>query len=283
MSERRHAKYYNNSVFLKEAEKLTRRHRDYFLTQQILSQTDIDRMRDVELVCELLASILAGGPIHKKQAVDKAVGNTSTHASSLNKAIDEFSATQRAVKQMFPELRTTRFKNSAEFYSLFMVVWDLHQHKMLLNDRRRNQVAMKLLQRFSGGVDEVREQQRKAVGARPDQRIYADYLLLVQQSTDAITPRKRRGEMIQHLLGGLFERKDDRRIFSPEQRRLLWNSDEKKKCSLCGEVLDWTNFQVDHIKAYSKGGKTDLANAALACVPCNASKGAGRGKKRKTA
>ncbi len=276
-SEKRHAKFYTSS-FLKEAERLARKGHDYYTTQQILSSGDLDRMRDVELVCELLASILAGGPIHKKQAVDKAVGNTTTHAASLKKAIVEYSATLHAMKQMFPELRTTRFRNSAEFYSLFMVVWGLQQHKLLLNDRRRNQVAMKLLQKFSGGVDEVREQQRKALGARPDQRIFADYLLLVQQSTDAITPRKRRGEMIQHLLDGLFERKDEKRIFSPEQRRLLWNSEEKKTCALCDEALDWTNFQVDHIKAYSKGGKTELTNAALTCASCNASKGAGRKK-----
>ena len=277
-SERRHAKFYT-SPFLRDAEKLARKNRDFFTSQQILSQGDIDRMRDVELVSELLASILAGGLIHKKQAVDKAVGNTATHAGSLNKAIVDFSATLNAVKQMFPELRTTRFKNSAEFYSLFMVVWTLHQQKMLLNDRRRNQVAMKLLQRFSGGVDEVRERQRKADGARPDQRIFADYLMLVQQSTDSLAPRKRRGEIIQQLLEGLFERKDERRIFSGEQRRLLWNSDEKKKCSQCDEVLDWINFQVDHIKAYSRGGRTDLSNAALICASCNPSKGAGRGKK----
>lgn len=274
-SERRHAKFYTSS-FLKEAERLARRARDYFTDQQILSAGDLDRMRDVELVCELLASILVGGPIHKKQAVDKAVGNTATHAASLKKAITEFSATLNALKLMFPELRTTRFRNSAEFYSLFMVVWELNQQKLLLNDRRRNQVAMKLLQRFSGGVDEVREQQKNAQGARQDQRIFADYLLLVQQSTDAVTPRKRRGEMIHHLLDGLFERKDEKRIFSAEQRRLLWNSEDKKKCALCDEQLDWTNFQVDHIKAYSKGGKTELSNAALTCGPCNASKGAGR-------
>jgi len=79
----------------------------------------------------------------------------------------------------------------------------------------------------------------------------------------------------------LFERKDERRIFSEEQRRLLWNSEEKKKCTLCDEALDWTNFQVDHIKAYSRGGKTELSNAALTCASCNASKGAGRDAKPK--
>lgn len=281
-SEKRHARFYT-STFLKEAERLARRHRGFLADQQIISKTDVDRMRDVELVSELMASIVAGGPIHKKQAVDKAVGNTSTPASALRKSIDDFAATLRAIRRMFPELKHTRFKNSAEFYSLFMVVWQMHQEKLLLNDRRRNAVAMRLLKQFSDGVDAVREQQRKAQGAKPNQRLYADYLLLVQQSTDNIAPRKRRAEMIRQLLGGLFENKDERRIFSPEQRRILWNSEDKKKCSMCGDPLDWTNFQVDHLKPHSRGGKTELSNAALACVRCNASKGARRRAKRRVA
>jgi 5-methylcytosine-specific restriction endonuclease McrA len=52
---------------------------------------------------------------------------------------------------------------------------------------------------------------------------------------------------------------------------------------LCAETLDWTNFQIDHIKAHSRGGKTDLRNAALTCVTCNASKGARRRARRKSA
>jgi 5-methylcytosine-specific restriction endonuclease McrA len=37
---------------------------------------------------------------------------------------------------------------------------------------------------------------------------------------------------------------------------------------------------VDHIKAYSRGGRTELSNAALTCGPCNASKGAGSNRSR---
>jgi 5-methylcytosine-specific restriction endonuclease McrA len=30
---------------------------------------------------------------------------------------------------------------------------------------------------------------------------------------------------------------------------------------------------VDHVKAHSRGGRTDSKNAAVLCKPCNASKG----------
>ena len=80
-------------------------------------------MKDFELVSELLASLIAGGPIHKKQAVDRAVGNTALNVRTLHKAIDEFSATLRALKQIFPDLRLTRFRNVSDCYTLFLITW----------------------------------------------------------------------------------------------------------------------------------------------------------------
>lgn len=47
-SEKRHAKFYT-SPFLKEAEKLARRNQEFFMKQQIVSQSGIDRMKDIEL------------------------------------------------------------------------------------------------------------------------------------------------------------------------------------------------------------------------------------------
>lgn len=279
-SERRHARYYT-SPFLREAEKLSRRLRRYMTSQRIVSPTHIDRMKDVELLSELLASIVAGGPIHKKQAIDRAVGNQTINAHTLKKAVRELVATMTAIRRLFPNLRNTRFHNMAEFYTLFMVVWDLQQQKLVLTDRRRNEVAARLIEGFSNGVDLVREQQRKTEGAKPHQRLFAEYLLMVQAATDNLSQRKGRAAIIRGLLGGLFEKKDDRRIFSPEQRRLLWNSEEKKRCSQCNQPLDWSNFQVDHIKAHCLGGKTDLPNAALICKSCNCAKGARRRAKRK--
>ncbi|MBI2837821.1 MAG: DUF262 domain-containing protein [Acidobacteria bacterium] len=274
-SEKRHAKYFK-SAFLRSADVLTRRFRAYFRKQQIVTKTQIIRMKDVELVSEILASISAGGPIHKKAAIDRAVGNQSVNAHTLRRAMTEFRSVAHSLRRMFPELHTTRFRNRAEFYSLFMLLWELDQQHLVLTDGRRNQAASRLLARLSSGVDEVREMQKRAKGAKPEHRLYADYLLSVQQSTDNLAQRKRRAEILRGVLGGLFERKDDRRLFSPEQRRLLWNSDEKKCCRYCGATLDWTNFQVDHIRAHSRGGKTELKNAALTCVRCNTSKGAHR-------
>ncbi len=279
-SERRHAKYYT-SPFLMQAQRLAAKQAAFFINQQILGKTQIGRMKDVELVSELLASLLAGGPINRKQAVDRAVGNQALHAKTLGKVVNEATAVFRLIARMFPDLRSTRFSNSSEFYTLFLIVWELRQQHMILTDRRRNRQAMELLRSFSDGVDRVRELQKRAKGARPEERMFANYLLQVQQQTDDLTHRKNRADMVRQLFKGLFARKDAQRIFSAEQRRLLWNTDDKKTCSQCGELLNWNNFQVDHIKPYSRGGRTRLSNAALICRHCNASKGAGRKNRRR--
>jgi 5-methylcytosine-specific restriction endonuclease McrA len=277
-SERRHARFYK-SPLLREAERLARRYRSYFQRHRVMSSAQIDRMKDVELVSELLSSILAGGPIQGKAAVDKAVGNQQINGNTLRKTIDELKATVSTVTRMFPELRSTRFHNLSEFYTLFLVIWEMRKQNLVLRDKKRNRVAQQLLIGFSNGVDRVQLLLRQAKAPKGEDRPYTDYLLSVQRGTDQLANRRRRAELVRNLFGGLFAGKDDQRIFSPEQRRLLWNSEEKKACKGCGEALDWTNFEMDHVKAHALGGKTALGNAALLCKRCNVRKGAGRGAK----
>lgn len=41
----------------------------------------------------------------------------------------------------------------------------------------------------------------------------------------------------------------------------------------CSKKLTWHDFTIDHIKPWSKGGKTALENAALMCQEHNSGKG----------
>jgi Protein of unknown function DUF262/HNH endonuclease len=281
-SEKRHARFYT-SPFLKEAQRLARGLQRSFRTQRILSPNQIARMKDVELISELIASVNVGGPIDRKVAVDRAVGNEALKRQTLAKVSKEVLSTFKAVKKVFPDLRSTRFRNSSEFYSLFMVFWECRHNKLVLTDRKRNKAANALLVGYSNGVDHVRELQKGLRKVPREYQEYANYLLSVQQSTDKLNQRQRRAEILRGLFSGLFEKKDEHRGFSPEQRRLLWNSDEKKRCRDCRSVLDWANFQIDHVKPHSLGGKTVLKNAEIVCRSRNARKGARRGPKRRAA
>jgi hypothetical protein len=83
------------------------------------------------------------------------------------------------------------------------------------------------------------------------------------------------------LLRKLFEAvpdvelKDDQRLFTHEQRLAIYRRDGgicriAMKCH--GEKCDWDNWCADHIKPWSKGGKTTVVNGQVGCLPCNAAK-----------
>jgi 5-methylcytosine-specific restriction endonuclease McrA len=122
-------------------------------------------------------------------------------------------------------------------------------------------------------VDEVREKQRKAIGVKPEQEIYREYLLTVSQMTDDVNQRRRREAILRGILESLFARKDSQRGFTSEQRRILWNTTASRKCQQCGRVLNWDDFTIDHVDPHSKGGRSRLENSALMCRGCNSSKG----------
>ena len=270
--EKRNAKFYQ-SPFLKAANGLVVKFRRYLLSEHILSQTQLDRMKGTELFSELLMSIHQGGIINKKTALDRAIGNQAINLNTLGRLKRECIAAINTIRKIFPDLKTTRFRNSADFYSLFMITWDMRQRHLVVSDKKRNRTAFLLLKALSNGVDELRDQLRRAKPAKPGQRLYSDYLLTVQGDTDSSANRERRAELLRNLLLSLFEPKDGKRAFSPEQRRLLWNTDDKKICKKCAKPLTWDNFTVDHILAHSKGGLTTLRNAQLLCQPCNSKKG----------
>lgn len=270
--EKRHARFYD-SPFLKAAERLVTRFEKYMRLHRILSQAQIDRMKGVELFSELLMSVQQGGPINKKISLDRAIGNDGVNGNTLHRLVKEVTSTMRIMKRLFPELRETRFRNTAEFYSLFLLVWEMNREKFIFTDRKRNAMASSVLRKLSTEVDRLREQLRKARPGKTQQRIYQEYLLTVQGDTDSSANRERRRQILKGLLWTLFERKDEKRTFSIEQRRILWNTDQQALCPKCKKPITWADVSVDHIRAHARGGKTSLGNAQLMHRRCNSSKG----------
>lgn len=271
--EKRHARFYT-SPFLKEAERLVTRYQKYLAETKILSPGQIERMKGTELFAELLMSLHNAGPINKKTSLDRAIGSEAVNGNTLARLVREFVRTMNLVKRLFPDLRQIRMRNSVEFYSLFLIVWELDQEKFVLTETRRNKIAFELLRGLSTGVDGLREQLRRAKPAKASQRVFADYLLTVQGDTDSSATRERRREILRGLLRSVFDRKDAQRTFSLEQRRVIWHNDEKRVCTRCGRPVTWADFSVDHVKAWSRGGATSLRNANLLHRRCNSSKGA---------
>lgn len=61
------------------------------------------------------------------------------------------------------------------------------------------------------------------------------------------------------------------RVFKSTDIRVKFESQDCK-CNYCGTALDFSNIEADHIKPYSKGGKSNFANLQILCTSCNREK-----------
>ena len=269
--EKRHARYYS-SEFLKMASKLANKFEWFFQHHEILSTGQISRMKHVELICELMLSLVQGDVLNKKTALDRVMGSRDFDGRQLGKATRLTTTTLNRIGKMFPQLRTTRLGQVTDFYSLAVLIGKFEQEGLILTDRKRNRLAWDLLSSFSIKVDEVRELQRKARSIPEGYDLYRDYLLTVSQMTDDVAQRRKRELILRGILESVFAHKDEQRGFTPEQRRIIWNQLSERKCK-CGHKLTWEDFTIDHIDPHSRGGRSRLDNAALMCQSCNSRKG----------
>jgi len=271
-AEKQHAAYYETE-FLKKASQLARQYTEYFKSHGIVGASQISRMKHVELICEMMVSAYHEDVINKKAAVEKIMDSKSISGYQLDKVVRKTKSCLNKLKKMFPRLKQTRFSKLSDFYSLAVLVQKFEREGLILTDRKRNRLAEDILVAFSTGVDQVSQLQRQARGAAPHQEMFREYLLTVREGTDEINHRRKREQILRRVLETIFENKDSARLFSPEQRRILWNTTEARKCVTCRKTLTWEDFTIDHINPHSKGGRTALDNAALMCRKHNSAKG----------
>ena len=205
--EKRNAKYYN-SPFLKEAARLAKRFERYFLENKIFSPGHLSRMKHIEFMCELMLSLSPGDVLNKKTALDRVMDVKSFDGRQLRKASRMATTASESYSAMFPRFKTTRFRQVTDFYTLAVLIGKFEQEGLILTDRRRNGIAWAMLQTYSSKVDEVRELQRKAKGARADQELYREYLLTVSQMTDDVAQRRKREQDSARDYWQPFRRKD---------------------------------------------------------------------------
>jgi len=161
----------------------------------------------------------------------------------------------------------------SDFYSLSVLIQKFEREKLILTNKKHNKLAWELLVALSTGVDKVRIKIKDAEGIKPGEEQFRDYHSTVQSGTDEINQRRRRELILRGLLVTLFKKKDEDRLFTPEQRRIMWNTSGERKCAKCHKKLTWEDFTVDHINPHSKGGRSKLKNAALMCRKDNSKKG----------
>jgi len=83
-----------------------------------------------------------------------------------------------------------------------------------------------------------------------------------RENPEALKPSQHRHRALKRKAEGSFTKDDLLRIWVKQEGR----------CAYCGEIAD--ELTVDHVVPLSRGGSNWPSNLALACQPCNDSKGA---------
>ena len=71
---------------------------------------------------------------------------------------------------------------------------------------------------------------------------------------------------------GLWEDEPSKRTLGIRERQILYDR-AHKKCENCGRDIEFSDMQVGHKTAYSRGGGTTLRNSVALCYGCNKKQG----------
>jgi 5-methylcytosine-specific restriction endonuclease McrA len=63
----------------------------------------------------------------------------------------------------------------------------------------------------------------------------------------------------------------DLRVFDDKDKQRKYY-EQGKKCPICGKTFEYSEMRGDHIKPWSKGGRTEYDNLQMLCADCNGKK-----------
>jgi len=236
----------------------------FWLENKIVSQGDIRRMRDAEYVSELLMAML-WGPQDKKKRLDECYAKYETMEEDQKETLRRsFLYIIGKIKEILPDLKTTRFKNKGDFYSLFYAFYEFRNTGYFFpsDSTPIRETLIEIHKSASLGLNS------------PDPSIIKYYEGCLN-SPDSLRNRRYRIELIKNLLKPLFIETDDRRFFTEQQKQFIWHNSPNKICAICGkEIKRYDDYEPDHKIPWSKGGHTSITNAQLVHKICNRKKGA---------
>ena len=275
--EKRHA-FHRSSNVLRIGTQLADARAADLLAWGVVSRSQINRMLHIELVTEVLLYAYDGTHPSKKARLDAVIRGDALEAEMLRNAAKDVNAMLNVVGTILPNLRSTRFRKRADFYSLVTLLLQLKRQGQAVNahSSHRNTLAGELLADFGASVDEVSELSRRMQNVSAGLEEQVKYLATVKEGTDSAQQRIRRASILgEGVLAGVFDQQDPQRQFNEQQRRILWNRSLTKNCALCHKrIHGWEEMHADHVQAYVSGGSTTIGNGAITHQTCNQQVGA---------
>jgi hypothetical protein len=273
-AEKQHARFFQSPT-LKTAQRLAKKYGSWLDAQRVITAAQAQRMKDLELMTELLLSVHADMPLNKKGSLDRILAGHGLSKTSLEQAAADLSRALRVLQKVLPGLKTTRFHQRADFYTLVLLLHRLRREgrTVTAHDSERNRIAGALLTEFGAAVDRVNEKSKTLRATTKAEEPFAQYLLTVKEGTDSQQQRLKREKLLRQVIESVFDHKDPNRAFNSTQRRILWHAANDPKCHFpdckSPKIKRWEDLHIDHLRPHVKGGQTVIGNAALAHGRCN--------------
>ncbi len=267
-----HAQIFNpQNYFLREASKLANKlgkgKKSFFRSQGIFTEQKINRMEHLGFICELMASIQMGQVLDGKNQIKIIIDNKGNHHKSIDKARRNLETSIKVLKEWLPELTSTRFRHKTNLYSLLVLIAKFRENNYNLGDKKKNKIINDFLTKFSTQIDMIAENKKGKENFKRVNPLARQYFDAENQKTNSKSQRQTREDILKKILKPLLTQKDMNRAFTEEQRRIIWNSTQEKKCEYCGEPITYASYTADHIKAHANGGKKNKMRQWTDFVP----------------
>jgi len=189
--ERLNAKYFGE--FKTTVYKLGREYASFWKQYGILTDRQIVRMIEAELVSELLVAMLDGLQ-DKKKSLEKFYDKYDDRFSQRQQVENRFKKCLKTIRDIFgSELNRLAFRRRVLFYSLFCVIYDL-----LYGLRPKKGSRLDIPRKKFAAVRKAMKKLSEQIGAEVPDNEYAAFVHACTRQTDNLKPRQIRHEIMKN-------------------------------------------------------------------------------------
>jgi 5-methylcytosine-specific restriction endonuclease McrA len=239
----------------------------FWSDNKIVTPNEIKRMIDAEYISELIIGMLHGIQQKDQDSIDGFYKQYDEKFTQKEVVLKEFNYVEHLIQDIFgDDLSKMRWKGKPDFYSLFLAIYDLS--KMYYFSPEKYEAIKSRLQCFASEVDKhVRQSEKEA-----DSKLVREYVENVEKRSTHKSTRQNRYNIVRQLIIPYLVAKDTRRAFNEEERKIAWALSLDKICAICGQKIDFNDYELDHKIPFSIGGKTSIENSQITHKTCNAKK-----------
>ena len=228
------------------------------------------RYSHAEVVAQMMCIEINGGPTSVRHHQLKRMYESHMAFSKTSKEAAKLKKVMAFLSKAFPKKKGELTK--VNLLSLYTVA-SASLSKYVISRRAKE------FGKWFVDFEKRRWEEEKKPGDEIDERM-ATYQSAVRQQTANLASQKTRQyflteDMLQHIPN--IVPLDNKSQFTYDQRTAIFRKFDGK-CVNPSKNLDcviecqWDNFHADHIKPYSKGGRTAVVNGQLLCISCNLKK-----------